>query len=145
MMRFGNADNGKVQRYDSRKPRGLTLVEIMMVIAIMGIVAAMVVPTLGNTAMTKLQSAASLIVADAARHLAVMVVTVADKLRMDEADYVLALAGGVLVHNRLVSDSVMQWLAREAREPGTCRVVAEPVAGSVVLARGQRDGPVVGT
>lgn len=47
-----------------KSAKGLTLVELVMVLAVIGIASALVVPTLGNTAMTRLQSAATLLVAD---------------------------------------------------------------------------------
>lgn len=44
--------------------RGFTLVEIMTVVIVMAIAAALAVPMLGNTSVTKLQGAASALVAD---------------------------------------------------------------------------------
>ncbi len=46
--------------------RGFTLVEVLTVVIILGIAAALAVPMMGNTALTKLQGASSALVADLA-------------------------------------------------------------------------------
>jgi N-acetylglucosamine kinase-like BadF-type ATPase len=75
------------------------------------------------------------IVDQASRQLGSMVVAVADQLSMKQGDYLLALAGGVLVHSQLVRDGLRRRLAEVNRTPRDCRVVDRPVAGSVCLAR----------
>jgi len=61
----GCTDNEAVQHTVSkRKPSGFTLVEMLIVVMIVAIVAAMAVARLGNTSMTKLKAAAAMLTAD---------------------------------------------------------------------------------
>ena len=78
---------------------------------------------------------ATSIVATAAAELGGLVVSVTAQLHMDPEGYPLALAGGALVHAPPLHQSVQQWLAQHHHRPGTCRTVADPVSGSVILAR----------
>jgi len=56
----------KVYRHHARGPRGFTLIELMIVVAVLAIAGALVVPMIGNTAPDKLRGAANRLAADLA-------------------------------------------------------------------------------
>jgi N-acetylglucosamine kinase-like BadF-type ATPase len=71
----------------------------------------------------------------AATDLATMVRTLGDRLHLTTGAYPLALAGGVLVHQDLLRAAVSTRLSAWGLPPSVTRVIANPVAGAVALAR----------
>jgi len=75
------------------------------------------------------------IVAAAATDLAELVVTLARKLQLDDGDYPLALAGGLLVNYSTLRRAIAEHLQQASIAPREIAVVADPVRGAVELAR----------
>ncbi len=75
------------------------------------------------------------IVQDAANGLAELVSNVTAKLTLPAASFVLALAGGVLIHQPDYGERVLQALAASGSSPARSLAVPEPAAGAVAIAR----------
>ena len=77
---------------------------------------------------------ANSIVVEAGRDLAVMVATVAAKLDFGNGPFPLAITGGVLLGNRLLSETVQAGVAEHGLRVSPVVPVPDPVAGAVRLA-----------
>jgi N-acetylmuramic acid 6-phosphate etherase len=75
------------------------------------------------------------LVASAARELAELIATVARQLGIDNTEFALALAGGVLLNWPRLADQVRTLLAAEGLRVSHVKAVADPVLGAVVMAR----------
>lgn len=80
-------------------------------------------------------SQACRIVQSAANELAEMVATLVRRLDLVPGDYLLALAGGLMIHHASYRERVLRCLSERGAEPGTLALVHQPVRGAVVLAR----------
>lgn len=67
--------------------------------------------------------------------LAEMVAALVRRLALVPGDYLLAMAGGLLVHYPRYRERVLQDLAARGQAPGTIALVREPVRGAVALAQ----------
>jgi N-acetylglucosamine kinase-like BadF-type ATPase len=79
--------------------------------------------------------AARAIVESAAEDLADLVATLAARLHLRAGAYVLAAAGGVLLHQASLRATLATRLIARGVEPAALRLVTDPVAGAVALAR----------
>jgi N-acetylglucosamine kinase-like BadF-type ATPase len=71
----------------------------------------------------------------AASELATMVNALTARLPLEPNDRVLALAGGTLIHGRILRDSLLRQLESSACPPSRIVLVPDPVLGALVIAR----------
>jgi hypothetical protein len=64
-----------------------------------------------------------------------LVLSLTRKLHFQDKKFPLALAGGVLVHAPSFCEAIVKRLIEAGIEPQPITVVAEPVRGSVLIAR----------
>jgi N-acetylglucosamine kinase-like BadF-type ATPase len=80
-------------------------------------------------------SVAQAILHAAAEELASMIAVLSRRLGMPARAFPLALSGGVILHQALLREKVLEYLVRDGAAPADVALVTEPVRGAVAIAR----------
>ena len=82
----------------------------------------------------ELDPEAGRIVDDAIKAMAQLVTTIVRRLKLSQLSYSLALSGGVLINNPLITSRILQELQQKELAPLTSHVVSEPIHGPLLMA-----------
>ncbi|MBI3863019.1 MAG: N-acetylmuramic acid 6-phosphate etherase [Planctomycetia bacterium] len=84
---------------------------------------------------------AKTLISRAAGDLAETIAAVCRKLGFDQSAFPVALSGGLFIHHARYRELVQQELSQRKLSPAPTAVVADPVAGAVILAQRMIDAP----